>query len=299
MCGAVDHKSCGCKAKRENRPPCRQCGAGSRLPRSRFCSIECKATAKTMHNKHVGVCVVCGKSFVGGVTAATCSRVCQGERRRRLAVPLAACGFCGCEFRPHNNLYRSYCSRSCARNHRAALQNGMKLLKLALRQFQNGMKAIVRRGNQRRQLMARQSGTCELCSVTFARKSTSQTQCESCRDARKRAEKRAYKRRRKQLIREKSGLATRDVWERDPLCHLCGCETVIGDGHDPTDARYANADHLIPISRGGRHSIENVRIACRKCNLAKSNMTRDEFLSLPQHEQENRRVRFLGKVCHG
>lgn len=290
---------------------CSVCGGSSQ---KRQCSDACRRESARRYSlqryyalKVAATCVMCGKEWFAAANGAKfCSQKCAQRHKSDVMVPMATCGCCGVEFKPKKNMYRAYCSRQCAFNQwkkeadeSAAMREGLRLIKLALRQFRNGMEAIVRRGNQRRQLMARQSGTCELCSVTFSRKSTSQTQCESCREARKRAEKRAYKQRRKQLIREKSGLATRDVWERDPLCHLCGCETVIGDGHDPTDARYANADHLIPISRGGRHSVENIRIACRKCNLAKSNMTRDEFLSLPQHEQDNRRVRFLGKVCHG
>lgn len=36
-------------------------------------------------------------------------------------------------------------------------------------------------------------------------------------------------------------------------------------------------DHRLPWSRGGRHTVENLAVSCRDCNLAKSALTDDEF----------------------
>jgi hypothetical protein len=50
------------------------------------------------------------------------------------------------------------------------------------------------------------------------------------------------------------------VWQRyGGRCVECGA----------TD--YLEFDHIIPVSRGGSNSEQNVQILCRKCNLAKSN----------------------------
>ena len=37
-------------------------------------------------------------------------------------------------------------------------------------------------------------------------------------------------------------------------------------------------DHYIPLSKGGSHTLENVRPSCEHCNLTKSNKLPDEFL---------------------
>ena len=44
------------------------------------------------------------------------------------------------------------------------------------------------------------------------------------------------------------------------VCYLCGEVIPIGERH---------VDHLIPISRGGAHSVENLRITHARCNLIK------------------------------
>lgn len=38
-------------------------------------------------------------------------------------------------------------------------------------------------------------------------------------------------------------------------------------------------DHVIPESRGGLTSYDNLQVTCRKCNLAKGILTEDQFTS--------------------
>jgi len=52
------------------------------------------------------------------------------------------------------------------------------------------------------------------------------------------------------------------VWERDQgRCVQCA---AWGPGADP------QFDHVIPFSKGGANTFENLQILCRKCNLRKS-----------------------------
>lgn len=57
-------------------------------------------------------------------------------------------------------------------------------------------------------------------------------------------------------------LAARDGW----ACCYCGRPTVERRGED--DDR-ATIEHVIPQSRGGTDSLDNLRIACRRCNWAR------------------------------
>lgn len=48
-------------------------------------------------------------------------------------------------------------------------------------------------------------------------------------------------------------------------CLKCGCE------------EFLQADHVIPISKGGTHRIENMQPLCRTCNLSKHNRSNDDY----------------------
>lgn len=322
FCSLICNQRFVTKLKSNDRPPCSMCHNAPRMDRSQFCSNECrsaKASQRVVIRKvYARRCDVCGVEFSGSTRSAkTCSAACRGVQRRLLMVPMATCGFCGNEFRPRNNLYRSYCSRLCAARSRAAnqnadsaerlaMQNGMKLLKKALRQFQHGMSDLIKKSRRRRFEQDRRRGVCEACSASFDRNTAAQKICLECRANRLRAEKKSHKLKRKDLLKasmtvwEKSKLSARAIWSRDSKCYLCGRETVIGSKYEATNELYANADHIVPLSRGGKHCVDNLRIACRKCNLAKSDMTEEEFLSLPPSERDLRRERYFGKVsAHG
>jgi hypothetical protein len=70
-------------------------------------------------------------------------------------------------------------------------------------------------------------------------------------------------------------LTRKNVWHsKGPFCYLCG---VITYYEKPYRMRWTKAkpqmaeiDHIIPLSRGGSHVIQNVAIACSSCNREKS-----------------------------
>lgn len=75
-----------------------------------------------------------------------------------------------------------------------------------------------------------------------------------------------------------------EVIEKDNgICYLCGCKTSKADswldanGHFVCGDTYPTRDHVIPISKGGTHTRDNVRLACRKCNSRKSNTYIEEY----------------------
>ena len=60
-----------------------------------------------------------------------------------------------------------------------------------------------------------------------------------------------------------------EMFARTKSCGYCGVAMQYQD---------KSMDHLIPISRGGAHSIENVEVVCLQCNKAKHCDTALEFL---------------------
>lgn len=73
-----------------------------------------------------------------------------------------------------------------------------------------------------------------------------------------------YRRRRTRKLAGGVFAITERDWRR--LCARWGntCAYCGADGN-------LDRDHVIPLSRGGRHSIGNLLPACRRCNLSKSN----------------------------
>ena len=65
------------------------------------------------------------------------------------------------------------------------------------------------------------------------------------------------------------------VQRDDNVCHICGglCDskdyTINENGHFIAGPTYPSIDHVIPISKGGRHKWDNVRLAHIYCNTVK------------------------------
>lgn len=114
--------------------------------------------------------------------------------------------------------------------------------------------------------------TCRICQTQFT--GTSRAVCCS---------QECSKENHRQLMREVSGrrraakrtnrvgvVKPDEVFARDGYrCHICGMRTSRKGG--VSSPHYPTVDHLVPLSRGGEHSMANVGTACRRCNVARSN----------------------------
>lgn len=59
------------------------------------------------------------------------------------------------------------------------------------------------------------------------------------------------------------------VWKREKgICYLCGRPVAEGDIH---------YDHVVPLSRGGAHSEDNVRVTHARCNIKKGTKLVEEL----------------------
>ena len=63
-------------------------------------------------------------------------------------------------------------------------------------------------------------------------------------------------------------LSRENVYKRDNYeCVYCGCSLT----------KYLTLDHVIPQSKGGKDTWDNLVTACRTCNSEKSDLTLEEF----------------------
>jgi 5-methylcytosine-specific restriction endonuclease McrA len=65
-----------------------------------------------------------------------------------------------------------------------------------------------------------------------------------------------------------------DKFGEHTVCYLTGRSISI------MEPRTYTFDHIVPVSKGGGYSLDNLGIACRQANLAKSDSTLQEFLDL-------------------
>jgi 5-methylcytosine-specific restriction endonuclease McrA len=111
---------------------------------------------------------------------------------------------------------------------------------------------------------------CEECGKEFRPKRVGQICCcGGCSKKRsnKMKDTRIYQNGKPDLSISLTRLYMRDIG----VCALCGKH--IDFDCDSNSAHYPSIDHIIPLSKGGLHSWDNVQLACRECNTRKSNKT--------------------------
>ena len=86
-------------------------------------------------------------------------------------------------------------------------------------------------------------------------------------------------RRNKKMSKNDLNFTLEDVLNKigeEPKCYLTGVPI------DLEDTKSYQLDHIIPVSRGGTNTLDNLEIATKKANQAKADMTLDEFKNLCQ-----------------
>lgn len=129
--------------------------------------------------------------------------------------------------------------------------------------------------------------SCVSCGQAYRPRITRQRYCSAL--CRSRADGKVANRRRRGLGRLVGRDARRFVFDRDRfICWLCGRST------DPTAPRYAaslpSLDHVVPLSLGGEHTIENLRCAHLGCNRSRGNRKCPDDTPRPGTREPNSRV---------
>jgi 5-methylcytosine-specific restriction endonuclease McrA len=77
-----------------------------------------------------------------------------------------------------------------------------------------------------------------------------------------------YSRSRRRAMRRGEQINHTEVFDKFGwVCHLCG--QLISRYAGPEDWMRVTLDHVIPLSRGGTHTYDNVRPAHWRCNMDK------------------------------
>ncbi|PTE46857.1 hypothetical protein BUY75_02635 [Staphylococcus epidermidis] len=174
------------------------------------------------------------------------------ERKRTVKQ----CDECGINFLPHKSNFRKqrFCSKKCGEKFEAKIYW------------------------QKRKYKKRRLKKCGECGIWH---STSYANCS------KECAKRLATRKNRIYIDQRMNIAKAnghfdsdiDIYkliERDgEQCYLCG-DTVLFDVNY-NDPKYPTIEHVLAIAKGGTHSWDNVKVACRDCNCRKRTKSVEEF----------------------
>lgn len=269
-----------------------------------YCCNECKTSDQGQNRiMYACKCDICGKVWKSvRKTASYCSPKCQQlapkliEHRQSMSDSMKKieCKACGRECRVRADR-DTFCSRRCHFNWRAA---NKKLLILQFKYCEGECgKKLFGRGKMCKECRTLDNAYRRLESIEYrcvdcglwGHKNSLQScqkRCDVCRKNRIKATKkmelstpegcakrRQAKRNRKHNTRAAMAhadkfsdwqLFSRDRWK----CQLCGCKVrkIAGKTNYNDEA---TVDHIIPLSRGGKHSMANCQTACRACNTLK------------------------------
>ena len=210
-------------------------------------------------------CSECGETFhtsARSIKCPTCSKIererAKAERGRekrrarmeRLEDMLArpqTCEWCGGEF--HAARVQRFCSSNCAK-------------RSAYRRKQEKDIRICPECGER---FTRADGGYRFCSRKCAKKALHR----KYRSGNHRHRARQYG------VEYEPGITLRKVYEKDGgICYLCGQSTDWDDIRESGEGyaagpSYPTIDHVVPMSKGGSHTWNNVRLACHRCNSCK------------------------------
>lgn len=228
-----------------------------------------------------------------------CSRECSYEYMKEVGVS-KQCESCGGDFTAHAHAKR-YCSEGCApvseHEHVSRLvYNECPVCNSMYKGYENSpacsglCKDIVYKERKRQAEVANHKGQsksyeCVICSSLFTPLygNRSIRVCgNSCRVVRDRDAKSESNARRRARLRGNGrhdyGISlTKLIAKHYNECAICGepCDRKDfihnDEGYHVTGPNYPSVDHIIPISKGGTHTRENIQLAHHLCNSIKSN----------------------------
>lgn len=123
-------------------------------------------------------------------------------------------------------------------------------------------------------------GVCVVCGKTFETLQPSQKTCSKTCSKTYKNYKNDHRINKDNIVDKDITLAT--LYERDKgICYICKRECDWNDKEGFAIGKtYPTIEHLIPLARGGKHSWNNVKLACHECNSKKSAVIPDNVKEL-------------------
>lgn len=229
-------------------------------------------------------CLYCGTTFVPGrKNQVFCSKKCKdnASKERRGIFPAIdkekMCPECGDSFITRNSR-KVFCSKQCAdRNYdrkRYRIDIDTYLRSRREQAEQRAKNKEVEKAFYRSLHTVERE--CAYCGETFYCCDWEKTKTCS-NDCRRKMKNRSRDKRIPAQAIVDTDINVKKLYKRDGgKCYLCGRDCSFDDwntsasGYKYPGDLYPEIEHVIPISRGGLHSWDNVRLACHKCNHIKS-----------------------------
>jgi 5-methylcytosine-specific restriction endonuclease McrA len=225
-------------ARARNERICKQCGTAFWIK-----SLSGKARAGLVHEGQYCSVACRGMAVRKYPDRKAARRAGKARRKLQQSRPCPSCGT------PYAKVCRSIPCREGTRLHRAVIARMLRERHFA----------------------------CRGCSTWVTGSIGQQRYCTAeCQLRHSKLQYRANRRNAKHL-----GVSTIDplvVFERDAWrCRHCGCKTFKGK-RGTCHPRAPEIDHLVPISRGGANSYDNVACSCRRCNRTKRNRSAGQLI---------------------
>ena len=236
------------------------------------------------------VCVVCASAFKVPpckTKQQCCSRVCADRLKMSNA---AVCEYCKHSFRPKS--MRN--SRFCTREHAFEWMHEQKQRHLIERRERKRLGDIARAEQKRetaQRLRTERAAMihanlsvvfcCRQCATLYCRafftkgrgKETCSDACEQLeitdRAWRGKQDRKARMRKQRPVESHRAALAPRALWKRSAGLCACCCTFTPWELRGKNRKNSPEVDHIVPVSRGGVHSSDNLRLLCRSCNISK------------------------------
>ena len=261
---------------------------GEKIPqnrKSKYCSNEC-------YNKaHLEICKECGKEFISHSGQIYCSPECANNAQRDKT--LYVCKQCGKTFHRRKTTKDQclFCSRECSAKykseHRPMVQREFffgfetKCIQCGKTFFSNNGQAkfcsdecVHQWKNEHAKPIHIYYHECQQCGKKFVTANKNQKYCSiECQNKTNYKKHEIVRRTRKRINGNADySISLQKLVIRDNgVCALCG--KPVDMSLDTNNDYYGSIDHIIPLSKDGRHTWDNVQLAHRICNSVKRDKT--------------------------